>query len=722
MKVALFGSGQIAWIHGRQIVKQPDVQLVGIADTDLARAGKLARALGIGSVYQDPARMLDEQHPDVVHVLTPPITHAELSLLAMNRGCHVLVEKPMATDPGAARAMIEAAQRHQVRLCADHNLLFEGVVQKARDLVRQGTVGEVVSVEAYYSYNAARNPALLEEGAQHCHWSYRLNGGPLEDLLPHMAYLALDFIPSEITALEVMGQNRGVLPQGWDDELRILIRSDRVLGFISISLSERPDVITLTVKGTTGQVSANLFNGVVTVQTSSPLPRAVARGLSGFRLSAQSAAASLANIYHVATGRMDKSGGIGTIIGRFYQAIRTGGPTPVSLEDCVRVVDFTSRVWPVPAVPPEPALVAPRVRSTAAAPTVLVTGASGFIGTHLIRRLLAENLRVRALVRRNSYHAGRLRDLDVDLVEGDLTDADAIQAAARGIKTIYHAGAATNNDWDENQRVTIDATRQLLDAALANGAERFVLFSSLAVHDVSRSRGKLLTEDSPVPRNPKQKGAYSHSKIVAEGLALAAYREHGLPVTIVRPGMVIGPFGRVLFPHLGYHLGTQTFMLLGRGDQVLPLTYIENTVDGIYRAATLDRAVGQTYNLVDAGRVTARQYITQFIATTGLHAKVIGLPYLVPYAATAAYEIAGALGVVPKGVTSRGQLRDKWRPALFDSAKARNELGWTARVPLEDGLRETFLWYARTYRTPAAATLREPGLDRPPAPEAQRVG
>jgi nucleoside-diphosphate-sugar epimerase/predicted dehydrogenase len=722
MKVALFGSGQIAWIHGRQIVKQSGVSLVGIADTDLARAGKLARALGVESVYQDGARMIDEQRPDIVHVLTPPFTHADVATLAMSRGCHVLVEKPMATDLPAARAMVETAQRQGVRLCADHNLLFEDVVQRARKLVLDGVVGDVVSVEAYYSYNAGRNPALLEEGAQHCHWSYRLNGGPLEDLLPHMAYLALEFMPSEITDVKVMGQNRGVLPQGWDDELRLLVRSDRVLGFISISLSERPDVISLTVKGTTGQVSANLFSGVLTVQTGSPLPRAVARGLSGFRLSAQSAAASLGNLYSFATGRMDKSGGIGSIIAKFYEAVRTGAPTPVSLDDCVRVVDFTARVWPVPAVPPEPALAAPRLRASAPPATVLITGASGFIGTHLVKRLLSENLRVRALVRRNSYHAGRLRDLDVDIVEGDLTDSDAIDAAARGVKTIYHAGAATNNEWDENQRVTIDGTSRMLEAALAHGAERFVLFSSLAVHDVSRSRGRVLTEDAPFPRNPRQKGAYSHSKIVAEGLALAAYREHGLPVTIVRPGMVIGPFGRVLFPHLGYHYGDRMFMLLGRGDQVLPLTYIENTVDGIYRAATLDRAIGQVYNLVDEGRITARQYLTRFIATTGLKAKIVGLPYLLPYSATAAYEIAAALGVVAKGVTSRGQLRDKWRPAVFDSAKAREELGWAARVPLEAGLDETFRWYARTYRTPAAGSLRRTAVDQALAPETQRVG
>ena len=696
MRVGIFGSGQIAWIHGRLIIKEPHATLVGIADTDLARAGKLARALGVEQVYADGARMIEEQRPDIIHILTPPETHADLSIMAMSRGCHVLVEKPMATTLPAAEAMVEAAKRYNVRLCADYNLLFDDLIQAATRLVSAGTVGDVVSAEAYYAYNATRNPALLEEGAQHCHWSYRLNGGPLEDLMPHMAALVLAFMPAGIEDLKAVNLNRGVLPPGWDDEVRVLLTSGRVLGSITISLSERPDLISLTVRGTRGQVTANLFSGILTVQRSSPLPRAAARGLAGFQLSAQSAAASLKNLYNFAAGRIDKSSGIGKLISRFYESVRTDGEPPLTFEQCLRVVDLTSRVWPAPPPRPAEARVAPAGQS--AAPTVLVTGATGFIGTHLIRRLLSENVRVRALVRRNSFHAGRLKDLDVEIVEADLTESAALQVATRGIKTVYHAGAATNNDWNDNSRATIEGTKLLLDAALAHQVERFVLLSSLAVYDLGKGRRGVIREDAQLLENPKQNGAYAYSKIVVEGLALAAHREHGLGVTVVRPGMVIGPLGHVWFPHLGYHYRDRLFLTFGRGDQVLPLTYVENTVDGIYRAATHDGAIGQVYNLVDEGAVTAKQYISQLISATGAKARVVGLPYPVPYCATATYELAAGLSLIRKGVTSRAQLRAKWRPARFDSGKARQDLGWAARVPLEVGLRETFTWYAASIR------------------------
>jgi len=694
LRVGLLGGGQIAWIHGRLIVKEPDATLVGIADIDRARARQLARELGVDKVYEDAAGMIEDQQPDIIHVLTPPDTHPELSMMAMSRGCHVLVEKPMATTLAAAEAMVETAKRHNVRLCAGYNMLFDDLVQAASNVVATGAVGEVVSVEAHYAYNALRNPALVEDGAHHCHWSYRLNGGPLEDLMPHMAALVLPYLGGSATEVTTVTRNRGVLPAGWDDEVRVLLASDRVLGMISISLSERPDLIALTVKGTRGEVRANLFSGVLTVQTRSALPRALARGLSGFQLSAQSAVASLKNLYNFAAGRIDKSSGLAKLISRFYESVRTGTEPPLTPEQCLAVVDVTSRIWPVPRdrtlekgrIPPAGPAVAPRV---------LVTGASGFIGTHLVRRLLSEGVGVRALVRQNSFHAGRLKDLDVQVVEGDLTEAAALQAAMRGIETVYHAAAATHNGWSENESTTIEGTRLLLDAALGQNVGRLVLLSSLAVFDTRKSRGRVIREDSPLLPNPRQNGAYAYSKIVVEGLALASHREHGLGVTVVRPGMVIGPLGHVWFPHLGYHYGDRLFLTFGRGDQVLPLTYVENTVDGIYRAATHERAIGQAYNLVDEGAVTARQYIEQLISTTRAPGRIIGLPYPLPYCATATYELAAGLNLMPKGVTSRAQLKAKWYPPRFDSSKARNELGWTARVPLGVGLQETFSWYAR---------------------------
>lgn len=696
LRVGFVGSGLIARVHGPLVLRDSAAALVGIADPDAARAEALAETLGGPRAYPDAEALLEAERPDVVHVLTPPEDHARSSILALRRGCHVLVEKPMALTVEDARAIADAARESGVRLCVNHNMVAQDVVQRALALVAAGALGEVSSVEASYAYDARRNPDLLEQGAELCQWVYRLNGGPLQDHFPHPASLVAELLP-EIEEVRWIERRRGVLPEPWADELRVLVAAGRVLGTISLSLSEQPDAITFTVKGLRGTVRADLFNGTVTVQTKSPLPRAVARGLAAFRLGGQNLRDAAGNVVSFATGRVDRSNGVGRVIAGFYEAIRTGAEVPTAAEKGLRVVELTTRVWPSP---PPGALAARSLPAGAGRPRrepdVLVTGASGFIGSHLVRRLLEEGAGVRALVRPNSAHAGRLRRLPVEIASGDLADPAALRAAARGVRTVYHAGATLGNDPAENRRTTVEGTRHLLAAALAGGVERFVHLSTLAVYDLDRVHsGDVVTEDAPLGTDPGRMGGYAHAKVEAERLVLEAQRDRGLGASVVRPGIVIGPLGRVFFPHLGFRQGDTLFLPSGRRDRILPLTYVENTVEGILAAARAEAAVGRAYHLVDAGDVTLREYLERFVEVTGLPARIVWLPYAVPWLLGAGVEAAAAAGVLRKRPTSRAQVRWKHLAVRFDATRAREELGWREPVPLREGLRRTFEWYAR---------------------------
>lgn len=701
MKVGIIGGGHIARIHGPLILKQPNAEILGIADKDIARAKALATELKASQVYQDAKVMLDEQKPEIVHILAPPQYHAELSIMAMNQGCHVLVEKPMALTIEDSQRMIEVAKHNNVQLCVNHNMIFEDVVQRARELISTGVIGEIVSVEACYLFNPRRYPIILEEGAEHYHWSYRINGGPLQDLMPHPASLVMEFIP-EIKEVKSIGHNRGILPKNWQDEIRVLIKSNSVLGYISISMNESPDTISLTIKGTEGTVKANLFNNILTLQKKSTLPRAFARGLSGFQMTYQNFEGSLGNIYKFITGRIDKSNGLGQVISKFYESISNGGDPPISLDKSLCVVDVMNRVWPVPVMDTQKASIfLHSSKNEQGEPTALVTGASGFIGTHLIKRLLSENIRVRALVRPNSNHAGRLKKFDVDVVEGNLADTEVLYEATRGIKTIYHAGAPVgSNSWEEHYQATIKGTETLIKAAVEHQVKRFVHLSTLAVYElISLEKNAIVQEDSPYEKDPKQMGPYAYSKIEAERLLLDAHRSHNLGVTVVRPGIVIGPMGRVFIPHLGYRYQDKLFLLIGEGNNVLPLTYIENTVDGIYKASVEERAIGKIYNLVDDGEITVKDYLEQLMKITEIKAQIICLPYIIPYLATTAYELSAYFNIIKKGVTSRSQLKRKQAPVHFDNTKAKTELSWEPKVSLEEGLTKTFEWYAAQLST-----------------------
>ena len=693
MKIAMLGAGHIARLHAPAIRRQPGAHIVAIGDHDLTRANALARELGAEDVFGDPVAALQHAKPDVVHVLVPPHDHARLSLMAMRHGCHVYVEKPMALTLAEADEMVAVAREQKVCLCVGHNMLFDPTIQRAMQLVEEGAIGGTVSVEACYMFDPRRYPAILQEGAESCHWSYRLNGGPLQDLMPHMGSLVCRFL-SEIEEVHAVGQNRGLLPKGWPDEIRVLVKSNAALGIVAISLSERPDTISIVLKGTRGTLHVDLFKNIVTLERRSDLPRAIARGLSGFSVGAQYVKGAFGNVVQVCRGRMDKTSGLSSLVSRFYAAIRDGSPPPVSLEESRRVVELMTRIWPAPIAR------TPAMRACPASPprtsrsVALVTGATGFIGSHLVTRLVSEGIGVRALVRRNSIHAGRLVGIDVQVVEGDLADPQALAEATRGVQRVYHVGAPMSGSWAEHRDATIGGTDQLLGAAIAAGVERFVHVSTLAVYDlVSAKAGTLITEDWPYQPRAGQMGAYAHAKIEAEKLVLGA-RSRGLAVTVVRPGIVVGPQGRVFFPHLGYRVGDRLFLVPGNAGLLLPLTSVENTVDGIYRASISPRAVGHAYNVVDDGDVTIADYLQEFIRVTGIDARVMVLPYVLPYIGTAGYELAASVGLLPKGITSRAQLRWKGARVRFDTTKAKTELGWTPAVPIQDALTMAFEWHA----------------------------
>ena len=188
-------------------------------------------------------------------------------------------------------------------------------------------------------------------------------------------------------------------------------------------------------------------------------------------------------------------------------------------------------------------------------------------------------------------------------------------------------------------------------------------------------------------------GAYAYAKVQTEQLLLSAYKKDGLPITIVRPGIVIGPMGRLFFPHLGYRYANKYFFVIGDGKKVLPLTYVENTVDAIYRASQSESAIGQIYNIVDDGEVLVCDYLQRFKEMTGGQIRINHVPYFLAYAASAAYEMVASLGLAEKGITSRAQLKSKQADVLYDNAKTKFELDWTPTVSIDEGIRKTFEWH-----------------------------
>jgi len=310
---------------------------------------------------------------------------------------------------------------------------------------------------------------------------------------------------------------------------------------------------------------------------------------------------------------------------------------------------------------------------------VLVTGAAGFLGRRVARRLLADGHQVRGLVR--PRRGGEVEG--VLAVEGDLRNDHDLQRATEGVDAVVHCGAVvrTSGAWQEFQATNVDATGRLIELA---GARPMVHVSSLSVYDVRRD-GEVITEESPYESGAESRGFYSRSKLAADELAMAA-AANGAPVTVVRPGVLYGPGRRPPLARQSVALGRWR-LILGRSDYLLPLVHGDNVADAI--AAALERPVarGRAYTLVDP-QVPLSEYLVDYRAAARADWRPVFVPagVLLPVVEAAGL-LFRALGRRPP-VNAHQIQRATWS-ATYDCSRARQELGWTSRVRLLEGLRQS---------------------------------
>jgi nucleoside-diphosphate-sugar epimerase len=249
--------------------------------------------------------------------------------------------------------------------------------------------------------------------------------------------------------------------------------------------------------------------------------------------------------------------------------------------------------------------------------TVLVTGGTGFIGGRLVEKLVLEHrARVRVLVR-NFARAARIARLPIEMLPGDLADPAAVRAAARGCELVFHCAYDFAGTKDQQRRVAIESTRNVGEAALEFGLARMVHVSSFAIYAPMQNGD--LTEDSPWPNC---KDSYVLAKREAERLFRQLHRTQRLPVVIVQPTLVYGPFS----PHWTLapiqKLTTGLVPLLNHGDGYCNAVYIDDVVDAMILAAIRPGIDGETFLISGEKPITWKDFYRGFENRLGIHGTV----------------------------------------------------------------------------------------------------
>jgi len=315
---------------------------------------------------------------------------------------------------------------------------------------------------------------------------------------------------------------------------------------------------------------------------------------------------------------------------------------------------------------------------------VLVTGATGFTGGHLARKLIQKGYAVTCLAR-EGRETGELEKFGCRVVRGDLTRPDTLNTAVRGVHTVYHVAALYREEnvsrrlfWDVN----VGGTRSLLEASLEAGVKRFVHCSTVGV------QGEILnppaTEEAPY--NPGDH--YQESKMEGERLALDCCRMKGLSVVVFRPVGIYGPGDKRFLKLFRY----VKFGMFGSGEVLYHLTYIDDLTDGILLTGTVPGIEGHIFTLAGDRYTTLNELFRTIAEVLDVPPSTRHYPVWPVYAAGAMCEwVCKPFRVPPPIYRRRVDFFIKDR--AFDIGKARSMLGYQPRIDLRTGIARTAEWY-----------------------------
>jgi len=330
----------------------------------------------------------------------------------------------------------------------------------------------------------------------------------------------------------------------------------------------------------------------------------------------------------------------------------------------------------------------------------MVTGGTGFLGSHLVRTLQERGASVRALLRPGT--PPELLPAGVDARVGDIRDAAAVGGAVQGADVVYHLAGLVIPYGPRHRyhEINVGGTETVVEACIAARVGRLVYVSTMVVLGIECDR-RGLAEDAPYATSFVS--AYEESKVKAEQLLVEKTRTAGLPTVILRPGMGWGPRDRMMFPAMVGAMKLPFFFMVGNGRNTLDLSYAGNVAHALWLAGTRDEAVNRIYNVADGFSVTCHQYLSTVATALGLPVPRRRLPRgLVQFI----MRVIMPPEPEPKDVTrpTHGHLLRMcalFRDSEPNTSRIRGELGYAPPVDFATGVAETVAWYRKTHPTEA---------------------
>lgn len=684
-RVALIGAGYISRVHAEAIRLLPGIQLAATIDPILDSARALAANFNIPQVFASLQEALAADAFDRAHVVVPPDRHADVAMALIAAGKAALIEKPFADSATACGTLVRLAEDAGVPLGVNQNFVHHPAFARLLQAARGRVLGRPIHLSCIYNM-----PLRQIAARQFGHWMFAAPGNLLLEQAVH-PLSQIVALAGDVGALRVLAGSALPVAPGQT----IYPSLDAILSCKEIPVSLRFAVgqsypcwqasMTCDDGVAVADMVANRFYMLRRTRWLEAVDGVASAGLTALAM----AGASVRNArdYGLSQLRLKPRNdpffqSMLASIRAFHEAVDARQAPDLDAAFGAKLVKACERMRDQAfAAPPLPAAPAPAVGAippqTGRQPALAILGGTGFIGVHLVRRCIAEGLAVSVMARSTRGLPEIFQHPLVHLHRGDVRDYSAVAAAIAGtpaVANLAHGGGGASRD--EICAAMVGGAETVARACLASNVRRLVHVGSIAGLYLGAQK-RPITGATPPDEKSESRADYAHAKAVCDRMLLEMHQRAGLPVVILRPGVVVGEGGPAFHGGLGFFNNEQHCIGWNSGLNPLPFVLVEDVADAILRACRADGVDGRCYNIVGDVRPSARKYIADLGAV--LQRPLKFHPQSPPklFAAELAKWAVKRAGGKRSPVPSLRDLVSRGMEAVFDCTDAKHDLGWT---------------------------------------------
>jgi predicted dehydrogenase/nucleoside-diphosphate-sugar epimerase len=695
IKVGLLGAGYILDSHAKALRAISSVEVFAVCDISKARAEQAAQSYKIPNVFTSVDELI--QSPvDVVHVLLPPHLHEATAEKLLAAGKHVFLEKPMGLSSELCAKLVALAKTKGVTLAVNHNFLFTPAYDALRTAIKAGECGTL----DYVSVNWLYPLGMLQLGPFN-NWMLQQPENLMLELTPHAAAFALDLLGPLDTLtcqasdpIDLPGHQRVV--RHWT----IVGTKGRSTVVINASVNPGQPDRSLMVRGSSAVAKLDYERGVGWIEKAKT-NSAIFDGLA--KTIRKQSRANFATFMGSALKKSPDTNvfleSIHRTIAAFYATFQTGLDPRLEGSfgvEVIRLIENAAQSAGVtPYVKPAPVPTPPQ----AGQPHTMVIGGTGFIGKRLVAQLVADGKKVRVLTRSRKSAALEFEGLALDIAEGRHDDQAVLDKILPGIQTVYHLAKAVGEKWSDYVEADVKPTEVLARACVKHKVGRFIYTGTIDSYHSSDPQA-VITGDTPVDTKIKRRNHYARSKATCEALLTKLHKEEGLPLVILRPGIVIGRGSPPAHWGVGMFLSDTLVKFWGKGDNALPLVLVDDVAQALVLAAKKPGIEGKSFLLTDKPLLTAQEYVGLVQKFSGTQIRQVPVSILSYFLEDLLKEaVKNAIRHPNRKVPSYRDWGCRAHVSRYDASATIEQLGWKPagdkQAVIDQGIKAAVEYYYR---------------------------